>query len=456
MPPTRILFLDDRWIAAAHGIRREFAPARKHPANPVLRPSEPWEENRVYAFGSVLPQGGGFRLWYQTCMGSIRGPDGSAVCVADSNDLVQWTRPRLGVERFGETGGTNIVLKCSGPLPLYSPTVLLDETDPDPLRRYKMLFWDAAEAGSPRGACAAFSPDGVHWNRHPHLLFGEKNDVLVAASAPGGGFLCYQTILLGKPSQDYPRDNLRGRRRVIGLRESRDFIEWSAPKTVLMPDGDDPSDMQFYGLAAWHDARCGTWLGMLWAYLAESQTCDVQLAWSEDGVSWRRPWPRSPLIPRGKEGEFDSGLVYTASSPVQREDRIEIIYSGFDGPHDDFSRGAAIGSASLRRDGWCALVADDEGAMLETKPLPFSPGGLSLNIDASSGCCTAELADGEGRVIPGFSFGESIPISGVDSLSVPLRWRSGTPQPFPSNWLLRLRLSGARLYSLRWAGDRKQ
>ena len=453
MPPTRILFLDDRWIAAGRGIRREFATARKHSANPLIRPREPWEENRVYAFGSVLPLGEGFRLWYQTCLGSIRGPDGSAVCVADSDDLIAWKRPCLGVEPFGGIEETNIVLKCSGPLPLYAPTVLSGDADPDPSRRYKMLFWDAAEAGGPRGGCAAFSPDGVRWRRHPRLLFGEKNDVLVAATAPGGGFRCYQTILLDDSSQDYPRDNLRGRRRVIGLRESADFVGWSAPRTVLVPDEHDPPDTQFYGMAAWHDTPCDTWIGMLWTYRAESQTCDVQLAWSEDGVGWRRPRTRSPLIPRGKEGEFDSGLVYTASSAVQRRHRIEIVYSGFDGPHDDFSRGAAIGLASLRQDGWCAMVAGDEEAVLETKPLPFGAEGLRLNIDASAGRCTAELADGEGRPLPGFCFEDSVPVCGVDSLNAPLKWQGGAPRISSGNWLLRLRLSQAHLFAIDSADD---
>lgn len=450
MPPSRILFLDDRWVAGKRGLRRRYHEAVKHEANPVLRPSEPWEEDRIYVFGTVLPtSGGGYRIWYQTCSKTMRGPDAAMVCVAESNDLVAWSKPRIGCATFQGRRESNIVLKCSGPRPLYSPSILLDETEPDPTRRYKMLFWDTASRGGARGCCAAFSPDGLRWSRSGNQpLFTEPNDVLVAAADPGGGFVCYQTLLLDDPAQDHPRDNLRGKRRVIGRRTSADFVDWSGAELVLQPDSADPPDMQFYGLAAWPDDDI--WIGLLWTYHAANQTSDVQLAWSEDGRSWRRPPERTPLIRLGGEGEFDSHLIFTASAPVDHGGRTWIAYGGHDGPHDSPMRGAAIGMAALRRDGWCSLAAGGATGELTTSPLPFGSSRLSLNIDTSKGVCIAEFADAaSGKPLPGRSFTDCIPIEGVDSLEAPLRWRAAPAEPpAPGRWVLRLRLRNAALYAV--------
>jgi hypothetical protein len=345
-PPWKFLYLNCKWIIEDRGLRRVFHRAVKHPGNPLIRPSEPWEERRVYAFGSVIRTAAGYRLYYQTCSNGLEGEDKALVCVAESEDLVDWRKPALGIMPFAGRSDTNIVLKCSCPKPLYSPSVILDDDEDDPARRWKMLFWDAAVPGGPRGGCAAFSADGLHWRRQESRpLFTEPNDVLIAVKDTLGGFVCHQTLLLRDPSQDYPRDNLRGWRRVIGRRTSTDFINWSEPEVILQPDGDDPPDTQFYGLAAWPEDV--GWIGLLWTYHAESQTSDVQLAWSHDGKLWRRPQERTPLIGPGAPGEFDSHMIFTASAPVRQGDELCVIYGGFDGPHDSHTRAAAIGLATI-------------------------------------------------------------------------------------------------------------
>jgi hypothetical protein len=350
-PPDKILLNDDKENAEGRGLRRIFHNPVKHPCNPLIKPSEPWEERRVYAFGSVIRVEKGYRLYYQTCSNHLDGEDKALVCVAESEDLVNWRKPALGILPFEGHKDTNIVLKCSGLLPLYSPSLILDEDDPKPERRWKMLFWDAATPDGERGACAAFSADGLHWRRHGQQpLFAEPNDVLIAVKDPEGGFVCYQTLLLKDSSQDYPRDNHRGWRRVIGRRTSEGFINWSKPELILQPDAGDPPDTQFYGLAAWPER--GIWIGLLWIYRAESQTSDVQLAWSLDGRSWQRPGERKPIIELGAPGEFDSHMIFTASAPVLHDGKLCILYGGFDGPHDLPTRAAAIGLATIAEGLW--------------------------------------------------------------------------------------------------------
>ena len=448
MPVDRIAFFDDRRLRTVRGFERVFLEAEKHSADPVLWPTELWEERRVYLFGSVLPEKAGYRMYYQTCSDHLEGPDKAMVCVADSEDLVTWCKPMIGTEPFRERRHTNIVLKCSGPAPLYSPSIIHDTGDMEASRRFKMLFWDSAVPGGKRGGNAAFSKDGLSWRRHgSELLFDEPNDVVVTVRFPDGEFICYQTLLKKDPSQSYRRDNLLGFRRIIGRRTSRNFFEWSKPEIVLEPDRRDPADTQFYGLAA---GRCADLLvGLLWTYHAESQTSDVQLAWSVDGRSWRRPEERIPLVGLGPLGGFDSHLIFTASEPVTHNGKIHILYGGFDGPHDSRTRAGAIGLATLREDGWCCLAAGDEWCELVTTALPFSPKNLLLNLDADEGECKAEILDGKLSPLPGFRLDECFPIAGVDDLRAPLRWRGGEPPLLSAGkWSLRLRARRARLFSI--------
>ena len=62
-----ILFIDDLAVASQHGLQRVPTPAVKHPDNPILYPTMPWEMGAVYIFGSVIkePENGLFRMWYQ-------------------------------------------------------------------------------------------------------------------------------------------------------------------------------------------------------------------------------------------------------------------------------------------------------------------------------------------------------------------------------------------------------
>jgi hypothetical protein len=443
----KILLIDDQWVRESSGLRRVFGTALKNPSNPVLFPTLPWEERRIYIFGTVMQRGRGYLMWYQTCSEKLEGPDKAVVCIAESDDLVTWRKPRLNLEPFREEKSTNIVLKCSGPQPLYSPSIIRDESDLDPQRRYKMLFWDSRSTGGARGGCVAFSKDGLRWRRHGQApLFEDPNDVLVAAHDFPEGFVCYQTLLRRDPGQDYPRDNLRGWRRVIGRRTSPDFIDWSEAETVLEPDRLDPPDTQFYGMAV---TRIGSLqIGLLWTYHAESQTSDVQIAWSHNGRNWSRPKDRRPLIHLGRPGSFDSHLIFTASEPIIRNGTIHIFYGAFDGPHDSSTRAGAIGLATLREDGWCSLQADPEGG-LTTHPLPISSRGLAFNLDASAGFCSAELLDENDRPLPGYGFQDCVPITGADDITLIPRWKAGTAPNLPPNaWSLRLRLRRAAIYSI--------
>ena len=54
---------------------------------------------------------------------------------------------------------------------------------------------------------------------------------------------------------------------MIGRAESPDLVNWSEPSTLLVPDGRDPPDLQFYAL---HVAVYeGYFVGMLWTHVPD-------------------------------------------------------------------------------------------------------------------------------------------------------------------------------------------
>ena len=69
-------------------------------------------------------------------------------------------KPRLGLEAYRGGRDNNIVFQLMG-------SILKDESEPDPDRRFKMVM---KRIENRREACgAAYSPDGIHWNEGPVL-----------------------------------------------------------------------------------------------------------------------------------------------------------------------------------------------------------------------------------------------------------------------------------------------
>ncbi len=58
MRQQSILFLDNMAIAHQEGLQRVAGATVKHPDNPVLQPSYPWEGDNAYIFGSVIQEPG--------------------------------------------------------------------------------------------------------------------------------------------------------------------------------------------------------------------------------------------------------------------------------------------------------------------------------------------------------------------------------------------------------------
>src|SRR2546423_10915859 len=63
------LFLDDYLIASMNNVKRTVEPAQKHPKNPLIWPTESWEEKLSTIYGSVIHDGSRYRRWYKSGTG---------------------------------------------------------------------------------------------------------------------------------------------------------------------------------------------------------------------------------------------------------------------------------------------------------------------------------------------------------------------------------------------------
>jgi len=461
--PWRRLFLDAMVVERQEGLDRIFHAAKKHLANPVLKGEHPWESGGSYRgpylYGTVMWDQGKLRMWYHAHCG------GYVNCYAESTDGLRWTKPKLGLIPYGGSTENNLFLaQCQDPNenPPYkaagqchNPSVIKRPWEPDPAKRY-VLFCYGVDY---RHARCAFSPDGLRWTFMPETakkgLFG-SGDVLNFFHDP------YHNRYVATRKMG----NRRGR--AAGVVVSSDGLEWTEPVKgpIFVADDLDPDATQIYGMPVF--CYQGLYVGLPWIYnarwfkyggyadkrMAEVEkdspcTMDVQLSWSWDLINWTRPPTRRQFIPRGAEGQFDSGMIYTARAPVQVGDRLYFYYGGWLGAHNNIKSHAAIGLAVLRLDGFCSMRAGQQEGWFVSRREVFSLPRVTINAKtAPKGYVLAEILDTRNNPIPGFTRDDCVPFSG-DSTAHVLQWKTKTlPKEFlDEDKKLRFYLKDADLYS---------
>lgn len=507
----RQLFLDDAVIARQEHLRRVWHRPVKDP-QPVLRREHAWEGRGPYAYGTVRrdEQSGQFQFWYNCYVGGR--PDYFA-CYATSTDGLRWDRPRLDVVRDPRLppGENNVVLSGSG-LPHFrqciSPSVLVRPTDPDPNRRYAMVYWDlSADKKQPFfGLCLAHSPDGVHWTndtRNPvfvgvsdvsdacydprtqryllhYKMWRVEGQVVGSQLARGqagsvtywptwdssrleGGRVRFAGWLADYASADSSPQRATvdfaaepTYRRVVARAESLDLVHWTNARVVLeLPEKNDPTNLSTYGMSVFPYE--GQYVGLLRTFHGDREI-EVELAYSRDDLQWQRADPGQPFVPRGPPGSFDAGMVFSANGPVLVGDELRFYYGAFTLDHaaKDESQQCAIGLARLRRDGFASMRATEQTGELLTVPMPAAGNHLVLNAAAAQGEIQVEVRDEMGQPLPGYTFADAEPFRG-DATSHVVAWKGSatTRQPLAGRTVrLACRVRKADLFAFQWTDRR--
>jgi hypothetical protein len=484
-----LLMADDHHVLYRSGTRRALNPPVRHAANPVLAPSEPWEVAIGWTSIYRDPTSGRYQLWYQAFAGD-RAPDrrySCVVCYAESDDGIHFTKPALYLFPFGDIQRTNIVLIGSGGHSFrYCNSVLVDERAKDSGQRYKMAYFDWAqtESGEYPGLCVAFSPDGIHWQKHERaplskISYGPWAEEVpftdetsrpwaIPLSMSDGTDVFFDPLRevyawYGKMWLDGPDGRMRWKH-AMGRIESKNFIDWSAPEVVCTPDDDDAPHVEFHTTPVFYHAGLYCCLNQLLDRAAGGGVIDVELMLSRDGLDWQRPFRQQFFLPRGAEGCFDSGSIFTNSTPVVLDHEMRFYYGGYSQgatSADNHQHASGVGLAVLPRDrfaGIAPLAKTDlptqqqpleQIGQVTLKPLELENcKGLTINADAQNGRVRVEVLDVQGRRLHGFSREEAVALEG-DLLAHEVRWQERTLDDLGAGeYLLRLHLENATVYAL--------
>jgi hypothetical protein len=347
------------------------------------------------------------------------------VCYAESNDGIRWTKPSLGqVEINGSTD--NNAVKLSDEM-TQCAAVIIDEDDPDPNRRYKMMYMVLADTWVFRSATSA---DGTHWDvpdTHPTEKFLEM-----------GSFYRFgdRYIVHGQGIGTDDAGVPEGRQGYAST--STDFQQWEQkyrpsfrlpePEEVKLRglSGDYPQvhlgigatsfgnvAVGFYGI--WHNPPVDKRRKKGW-YGAGLITCDLGLVISNDGITFREPvkdniyisGQESPVTP--VPGVDDPTILCQANGILNVGDKT-LIYHGRwrNATISGKNYYAEVALATLPRDRWGSLhmaTGASHGTVWST-PITIPKGGCNILLNADSAENLAvELADDEGNLMPAYS-GES-------------------------------------------------
>ena len=179
---------------------------------------------------------------------------------------------------------------------------------------------------------------------------------------------------------------------------------------------------------------------------------NYMLGYSRDGFYFDRP-DRTPLVAATREeGSWLYGYIQIPTSVcVVVGDEMWFWFSScaegepykaYIHPH--------IGYVKLRRDGFASL---DGAGTLETVKLRFDSDKKYMFVNASSENLAAEITDGSGKVIEGFSFEDCVSFTG-DSTKTRITWKDANDLSFLKNseFRIRFRQDNGELYSF-WLSE---
>ncbi|HVF10056.1 MAG TPA: hypothetical protein VNA16_04595 [Abditibacteriaceae bacterium] len=438
MKRTTLLAIDDVSLPLKKNLCYYLSKPEVRP-EPVLTPTahNPQAPDTLasHFYGTVLYDGGKFRMWYYPCSfkttaaipeeGSLlwfeQNINLGPVCYAESDDGIHWEKPVLGQVEFKGSRDNNAIALSE--LPIEGVTLIKDEDDPDPQRRYKMVYnYMVPERFF--SLRTATSPDGIVWSVGPELpldSFAEqasfyKHDGLYIANTQAGS-----------PFTRSEGGRERGRQGIAWV--SPDFNDWlqESAESFVLPEPARPEDrgiakpyeqvhlgvgassfgnvlVGFY--CVWHNQpKEGDWFGL------GTTSGDLVLVVSNDGIAFREPVKGhvylsrtdSPVTP--SEGAYETVLCQ-ANGILTVGDETRIYHGRWRNSQDPRHYYAEVALATLPRDRWGALglFPDQAQGSVWSAPvtLPTSDVRLSLNADGVRGM-KVEISDERFSLLPEYS-----------------------------------------------------
>ena len=419
---ARQLFVDD-FLIESTTLARRFHRPELHPANPIIRVDQPWEKEGAFPMAAILgdgawfdPQDKLFKLWY---MAGWR----NATALAVSDDGIRWRKPAFDIRP-----GTNIVHTGDRE----SSSVWLDAIETNPARRYK-FFRTHREVRDGKAEWyfeIHTSADGIHWSAPA----GRSGSIYPRSTV---GWNPFRKVWIYSLRKDSSTAIGRCRRYyecadpIAGANWGNEARHWwvgadaldpAWPGTKFQPQLTNidavPYESVLLGLHT-------IWRGAVNPELGRPELNDVCLGFSRDGFHFHRPDRRPFLAMSDEKGAWNWGNVQPAATPpLVVGDKLHFYFSGRSGAPGFPDGGGSTGLATLRRDGFASLDADDTEATVTTRPVQFTGRQLFVNLSSTPGGeLRAEILDAENRVIAPFSRDNSVPLH-ADQTHQAVKWKT--------------------------------
>ena len=292
-----LLPFDDYGIPFQHAVRLQLIgyQARVGGTKIVIAPGPEGapDSHFVRYYGTVLPVGDELWMWYLA-----QGADPTwhqRICLATSRDGLTWQKPELGLVDYGGSTANNLVDLAAGRCSVTACVVFHEPRDPDPARRFKMVF----ESPHYRNRFAtAFSEDGLRWTEPDTQPVGPGFEM-------GGGIKwngCYYVTGQGGRHFGPPRQ--------LVTMASYDFDHWMDASCMgFRRGGIPPHPVEFYahageqvhlGAALWNRGNVivgfyGQWHGHP-TNDRRLTAMDLGLVVSADALHYREPIPDFRIV----------------------------------------------------------------------------------------------------------------------------------------------------------------
>ena len=309
-----------------------------HP-EPVVRPESDADGMGASIYGSVVRDGGLFRMWYQAWPRDWDGRDTIQVACVESDDGLTWRRPSYGLVECCATKANHLT-----DLPFHCPSVFIDPSAPPDARFRAFGYANPGrlkgrypQALNRYGYFTAHSADGIKWQLDSPEPTWEGADVITSAWDSRRG--CALVAL---------KRSFRFRglsRRAVWL------AEWTRERTgeavsALVPDEYDDvvaqsrgfNSADYYGLGLMPTA--GPTIGFLWHFrhqlpLTQGLRCgifgavNVSLVYqAQRGGRWVHFPGRAEWMSTLDAPDWARGCLYTAAYPIDVGDETWLYFTG--------------------------------------------------------------------------------------------------------------------------------
>ena len=427
----REIFADRYLIDTLHGA--QLTPHEPRDEGIAFRFDAPWE-GPFAGYVTIIHDGPRYRAYYRGKAQSKADGDAEVTCVAESNDGIAWSKPKLGLVEIDGSRENNVVLAQRNFCHNFSP--LIDTNPAAPAaQRYKALGGTVAT-----GLVAFVSADGLRWEKL------QEKPVISKEVVPYPHMFDSQNLAFWSPTEQRYVAFFRvfkDKKRRICRAESDDFVNWR--NQMLMeyrgPDGGETAIEHLYTSQTHPYFRAPhLYIALAARFMPGRQvltdeqaqaiqvhpkyfkdTSDAVFMTSRGGEFYDRTFMGAFVRPRIGAENWVSRSTYPALNVVQTGPAEMSAYV-----NEAYAQPTAhLRRYSLRLDGFSSLRAPYEGGEMVTKPLKFQGSRLLLNFSTSAaGGVRIEIQDESGTPIPGFALSDSVETIG-NEIERAVRWKKG-------------------------------